>query len=79
MGPRPGSEEAAKETEVTQDETMTAMLRLPHGLHGIDRPVVLERGQAQRRVERALDHAGRAVVDVALGSGTWDVVLKQAQ
>ncbi len=58
---------------------MTAMLRLPHGLHGIDRPVVLERGQAQRRVERALDHAGRAVVDVALGSGTWDVVLKQAQ
>ena len=71
-------------TSVTVPVGATATLHLPHGVHGIDHPTVLEGGaplrldaaQGVHSVSHATDHAGRDVIAVALGSGSFDFVLK---
>ena len=73
---------------VTLPVGATGTLHLPSGTHGIERPAVFEGGAplalggaaaaapGVRGVARAIDHAGRDVVAVTLGSGAFDFVLK---
>ena len=83
------SEPSQIEARITLPVGSTGLLRLPAALHGIGDAMLSEGGRRLNLgpqgtdtglllVSRALDHAGRSVRDVEVGSGSFAFFLKPA-